>query len=212
MSTLNERIYAQAEAELGTVEWAKGSNPEVVKYYGEAGHTEIVDDSVPWCAAFVGAVLARSGVQGTGSLMARSYTNWGEAVPSVDHAQKGDLVVLSRGKDPRFGHVGFYNGKIGNQVRLLGGNQSDQVSVAQYAANRIVAIRRATAQRETPAQSKTVQASAAQIASGAGAGIAAVGALDGAAQIIAIAFAGFVILTGLWILRERLQKWARGVK
>ena len=212
MTTLNERIYAQAEAELGTVEWAKGSNPEVVKYYGEAGHTEIVDDSVPWCAAFVGAVLARSGVQGTGSLMARSYTKWGEAVPSVDHAQKGDVVVLSRGKDPRFGHVAFYNGKIGNQVRVLGGNQSDKVSIASYDIGRLVAIRRAAEPRSSAAKSTTVQASAAQIASGAGAGIAAVGALDGTAQIIAIAFAGFVILTGLWIMRERLQKWAKGVR
>jgi peptidoglycan L-alanyl-D-glutamate endopeptidase CwlK len=67
-------------------------------------------------------------------------------------------------------------------------------------------------ERTAPSQSTTVQASAVQIASGAGAGLAAVGALDGTAQIIALAFAGVVILAALWIMRERLRKWADGVR
>ena len=68
------------------------------------------------------------------------------------------------------------------------------------------------AERIAPSQSTTVRASAVQVASGAGAGIAAVGALDGTAQIIALAFAGVVILAALWIMRERLRKWADGVR
>lgn len=67
-------------------------------------------------------------------------------------------------------------------------------------------------ERTAPSQSTTVQASAVQVASGAGAGLAAVGALDGTAQIIALAFAGVVILAALWIMRERLRKWAEGVR
>ena len=67
-------------------------------------------------------------------------------------------------------------------------------------------------ERTTPVQSSTVQASAVQIASGAGAGVAAVGALDGTAQIVALAFAGVVVLAALWIMRERLIKWAEGVR
>jgi len=64
--------------------------------------------------------------------------------------------------------------------------------------------------RTNAAQSTTVQASAVQIVSGAGAGVAAVGALDGTAQIVALAFAGVVMLAALWIMRERLRKWADG--
>ena len=64
--------------------------------------------------------------------------------------------------------------------------------------------------RESPAQSTTVQASAVQIASGAGASIAAVGALDGTAQIIALVFAGIVVLAAIWIMRERIRKWTEG--
>lgn len=62
------------------------------------------------------------------------------------------------------------------------------------------------------AQSTTVQASAVQIASGAGAGIAALGALDGTAQIVALVFAGVVVLAAAWIMRERIRRWAEGVR
>jgi len=65
-------------------------------------------------------------------------------------------------------------------------------------------------ERTTAAQSSTVQASAVQIASGAGAGLAAIGSLDGTAQIVALAFAGVVVLAALWVMRERLRKWAEG--
>lgn len=60
-------------------------------------------------------------------------------------------------------------------------------------------------------ESTTVQASAVQIVSGGGAAVAAVGALDGTAQIVALVFAGIVVLAGLWIMRERIRKWAREV-
>lgn len=66
------------------------------------------------------------------------------------------------------------------------------------------------AERTNVAQSTTVQASAVQIASGAGAGVAALGALDGTAQMIAMAFAGVVIVAALWIMRERIRRWAEG--
>jgi len=65
-------------------------------------------------------------------------------------------------------------------------------------------------ERTNAAQSTTMQAGAVQIVSGAGAGIAAVGSLDGTAQIVALAFAGVVMLAALWIMRERLRKWADG--
>ena len=66
--------------------------------------------------------------------------------------------------------------------------------------------------RTNVAQSTTMQASAVQVASGAGAGIAAVGALDGTAQIVALVFAGIVVLAALWVMRERIKKWSEGVR
>lgn len=65
-------------------------------------------------------------------------------------------------------------------------------------------------ERTNVAQSKTVQASAVQIASGAGAGIAALSSLSGTAQIVALVFAGVVVVAAAWIMRERIKKWADG--
>jgi peptidoglycan LD-endopeptidase CwlK len=65
-------------------------------------------------------------------------------------------------------------------------------------------------ERTNAAQSTTIQASATQIAAGAGTAVAGVSALDGTAQIVVMALAGVIILAGLWIMRERLRKWAAG--
>lgn len=58
-------------------------------------------------------------------------------------------------------------------------------------------------------ESTTMQASAIQIASGAGAAATAIGALDGYAQLAVIGLAFVVIVAGAWIMRERIRKWAR---
>lgn len=64
--------------------------------------------------------------------------------------------------------------------------------------------------RTSPAQSSTVRASAVTVVSGAGSAVAAVSALDSMAQYIVLAFAGVAMLAGMWIIRERLRKWADG--
>lgn len=68
------------------------------------------------------------------------------------------------------------------------------------------------ADRTSPTQSKTVQASAVQIASGTGAAVSAVAALDGYAQLAVIGFAAIIVVAGMFIMRERLRAWAAGWK
>jgi len=65
-------------------------------------------------------------------------------------------------------------------------------------------------ERTSLAQSTTVQASAAQIASGAAGGVAAVAALDGQAQVVALLICAIVVAAAAWIMRERIRKWAGG--
>ncbi len=55
-----------------------------------------------------------------------------------------------------------------------------------------------------------MRASAVTVASGAGSAVAAMSALDSVAQYIVLAFAGVIVLAGIWIMRERLRKWADG--
>lgn len=68
----------------------------------------------------------------------------------------------------------------------------------------------AEAKRTSVAQSTTVQASSVQIATAVGGGVSAVAALDGTAQLVAVGVCGIVLLAGLWIMKERLKKWANG--
>jgi uncharacterized protein (TIGR02594 family) len=90
------KAYELAKAEVGTVEWKDGSNPKVVAYFKDSGNAGVKDDATAWCAAFVGAMLARSGVKGTGKMTARSYLEWGDPVDRSD-AKPGDIVVFKRG-------------------------------------------------------------------------------------------------------------------
>lgn len=175
--------YELAQKEVGTVEWADGSNPKVVAYYRDAGHPEVKDDAVAWCAAFVGAMLKRAGLPNTGSLMARSYLKWGTEVPLSD-ARLGDIVVFKRGTGAQ-GHVGFFAGMDGAKIKVLGGNQKDAVNVSRYSADSLLGVRRMLSAPQKPAATPTSPptsvsgALAALLAAIAAAGVAAWSYVEG---------------------------------
>jgi uncharacterized protein (TIGR02594 family) len=93
---------------------------------------------IPWCAAFVNAILHKSGKPVTGSNQARSFLKYGVATKKP---KKGDIVVLGR-------HVGIFQEHIYRNgrkfVAVLGGNQSNRVKVSYFPANRVLSYRRAT--------------------------------------------------------------------
>lgn len=115
-----------------------GDNPIVVQMFADAGHPQVKSDSVAWCAAFVGAMLKRAGVKGTGSLAARSYLKWG--VETHD-PEPGDIVVLARGSSPTAGHVGFFIREVGSSIEILGGNQGNSVSIARFPSSSLLGYR-----------------------------------------------------------------------
>lgn len=130
---------AAAWAEFGVREISGEAASERIKsYFRNCGHGEIASDETPWCAAFVGAMLARTGLAHTGSLLARSYLDHGAA---MDDPVPGAIAVLSRGSEPWAGHVGFYLGAADGKIILLGGNQGDAVSVAAFDAARLLGYR-----------------------------------------------------------------------
>lgn len=112
------------------------NNATVVGFWKRIHLSGISNDDVPWCAAFVGAVLEDSGYPSTRSGLAKSYMNYGtdQRIPTV-----GSIVVFSRKGG---GHVGFVVGKdnLGN-LFVLGGNQSDSVSVKKFTVQNVVAYR-----------------------------------------------------------------------
>ena len=132
-----------ARSYLGTKE-LKGSadDPKIMEMYRTVGHHWVEHDEVAWCAAFVGHCLEKVGIASTRKLNARSYLTWGEKVAGLEQAKEGDIVVFTRGTSAATGHVAFFLKATGSQVEVLGGNQSDGVTVARYAKSRLLGIRR----------------------------------------------------------------------
>jgi uncharacterized protein (TIGR02594 family) len=113
-------------------------NPRVLWYHQ---HTRLkaTSDEVPWCAAFVCAMLEEAGVRSTRSAAASSFAEWGEPSELVD----GAVVVFGKA-DPDAGgsgHVAFLVGVEGDSVLVLGGNQGNAVSIAKRPRARVVAVR-----------------------------------------------------------------------
>ena len=65
-------------------------------------------------------------------------------------------------------------------------------------------------QRSKPTQSRTVQATVVQGASAVGGAVGALNALDGTAQIVALAGCILIAAMAMFIMRERLKAWASG--
>lgn len=137
------KAFELARAEIGTVEWRDGHNPKVVAYFRDSGNAGVKDDETAWCAAFVGAMLRRAGISGTGKLNARSYLDWGIPVDRKD-AQPGDVVIFKRGNSSWQGHVAFFVKDRGKLIDVLGGNQSNAVNIKGYQAAALLGIRRAS--------------------------------------------------------------------
>ena len=206
-----QHIYDVAAGYTGLKEYPGAKhNPKIIKFYADAGHSWVQDDETPWCAAFVGSVLAECGIPGTKELNARSYLKWGKTV-DINNAKPGDVVVFWRGsRDSWKGHVAFYSHHDANSVYVLGGNQGNAVTVQAYARDRLLDVRTVSQPRKSAAQSKTVQASVAQVAAAAGAGVTAVSALDSTAQLVVLVGAVVIAVAALVVLKERLLKWKAG--
>lgn len=132
-----------AQSYIGTTEGpGPEDNPAIMEMYASVGHDWVEHDSVAWCAAFVGHCLEKAGLRSTRRLNARSYLDWGIPVDVVD-AQPGDIVVFSRGSKSWQGHVGFFVKTAGSMIEVLGGNQSDAVTIQRYAKSRLLGVRRA---------------------------------------------------------------------
>jgi uncharacterized protein (TIGR02594 family) len=140
----NPAILEAARAHLGLTEWPGAKhNPAIVAMFADVGQSWVRDDETPWCAAFVGSVLASIGLPHTGKLNARSYLDYGQEV-TPDRVMPGDIVVLWRGSRTSWqGHVGFVSRVDGNRVLILGGNQGNAVTETWYGLDRVLGYRRA---------------------------------------------------------------------
>jgi len=128
-----------ARAELGMREKpGLEDNPRILEYFA-ATRYHAPHDEVPWCAAFVCFCLESAKARSPRSCRAADFANWGKQSELVD----GAVVVFGKA-DPDAGgsgHVAFCVGLEGDWVFVLGGNQSNAVTVAKRPKSRVVAVR-----------------------------------------------------------------------
>lgn len=114
-----------------------GHNPRVLEYLRstDLDRTMAGSDETPWCSAFVNWCFEMTGYAGTNSAAARSWLGWGQ---TVQLPSRGAVTILSRDGG---GHVGFFVSSTVERVKLLGGNQGNQVCVADYDRKRVLGYR-----------------------------------------------------------------------
>jgi uncharacterized protein (TIGR02594 family) len=142
--------FAVASRFIGVREVAGVSANPLVLAMLQLADPAVKDDAVPWCSAFVGFIAFVLGLPLSGSLTARSWLTVGEAVALADAQVGADVVVLQRGEGPQpgpdviaaQGHVGFFAGRDSTHVDVLGGNQSDRVSIERFPLASVLGVRR----------------------------------------------------------------------
>lgn len=128
-----------ARAEIGIKELpGPQDNPRILEYLSSttlAGPSRD-NDETPWCSAFANWCLERAGYEGTDSAWARSWLTWGVALPVP---VEGAVTVFDRGGAG--GHVAFFIGETPSGIRVLGGNQRNQVTISEYPRSRLLGCR-----------------------------------------------------------------------
>ena len=133
------KVIAEAMRYFGINEIkGKANNQTIMSWAKDVGvEKTYTSDEVAWCGLFVAKVVLKAGFQSVKNpLWALNWVNFGT---KQTIAMLGDVLVFKRDGG---GHVGFYIAEDKNYYHVIGGNQSDSVSVTRIAKNRCVGIRR----------------------------------------------------------------------
>lgn len=124
-----------AQGELHVHETAgPGNNPRIIQY-DQRTKLRAKEDIIPWCAAFACWCLEEAGFLSPESAAAKDFLSWGRA---IERPVEGCIVVLTR---PGGAHVGFYIGENAHVISILGGNQHDEVCIADFPLDHVLAYR-----------------------------------------------------------------------
>lgn len=119
----------------------KGSNEAILGWAHDLEILSYNDDDIPWCGLFVahcvGSQLPDEALPNN-PLGARAWEKFGlKTTP-----QLGAVMVFWRGSPTSgLGHVGFYWAEDDEAYHILGGNQSNAVTITRLARSRMVQAR-----------------------------------------------------------------------
>lgn len=133
------KILVEAVKLIGTKETVgKDHNPTILGWAEELGlQKTYTNDEIPWCGLFVAICAHRAGVEVVKSpLWALSWAKYGTL---SETPMLGDILTFTRSGG---GHVGIYVGEDEKCYHVLGGNQSNMVSVTRIQKVRLHQARR----------------------------------------------------------------------
>lgn len=138
--TAEPRWLTKARTYIGVKEVPGLKNSEVIMgwaaYLGGWIKSFYTGDSIPWCGLSAGALAKACGFPlPKNPLSALAWADWGSP---LGEAALGCWLVFKR---PGGGHVGLYVGEDPTCYHVLGGNQSNAVTIARIEKARCVAMR-----------------------------------------------------------------------
>lgn len=147
------KILVEAVKLIGTKETVgKDHNPTILGWAEELGLQKIyTNDEIPWCGLFVAICAHRAGVEVVKSpLWALSWAKYGTL---SETPMLGDILTFTRSGG---GHVGIYVGEDEKCYHVLGGNQSNMVSVTRIQKVRLHQARRTAWKIAQPANVRQI--------------------------------------------------------
>lgn len=123
-------VIENASSMLGAT---KGKdNSQIAAYLKHAGFKW---NGEAWCAEFVNASLAKSGLKGTGSAAAASFLKWGSEVDRSSGVRPGDVALMTRKGGSGY-HVGLLTGQTsgtgaGQRYEFISGNSGATSTVSK---------------------------------------------------------------------------------
>ena len=117
-------------------------NPTIMGWIKKLGSkvlgVAISDDETPWCGTFTAHCITTAGLPAAPiAVRASSWETWGSNL-RADRLAPGAVLVFRR---PGGGHVGFYVAEDKDCYHVLGGNQSNAVTITRIEKSRCVARR-----------------------------------------------------------------------
>ncbi|WP_102958656.1 TIGR02594 family protein [Mangrovicella endophytica] len=133
--------YEEARRFLGLKEVSGGGDNRTIMDWARDLDIAYSGDDVPWCGLFVahciGSTLPEEELPAN-PLGARSWRKFGRPCEPT----KGCILVFWRESLTSYkGHVGFYAGQDDAAYYVLGGNQSDSVSITRISRTRLLDAR-----------------------------------------------------------------------
>jgi len=133
---------SEARALLGTREVPGAANNPAIMGWARDLDQWYPGDDVPWCGLFVAHCMARGAPQepqAFNRLGARAWLEYGKACEAVT----GAIAVFWRTHPTKSwnGHVAILTGQSDSALRVIGGNQSDNVTETWIARDRLLGFR-----------------------------------------------------------------------